>query len=118
MFCILVIWPVLMGMTGLTSYVAVVYSTPINVLSNFSYMSALIVTCVNIAGSKFVTKTTELEGWTARTQIKASIYHFAPMHVHLLCNLPIYPLCDLDVNHSFCPASEGPMSIEAMPSQC
>lgn len=70
MLCILVIWPVLMAVTGFTTYIAVVYSVPINVASNFSYMSAILVTCVNIAGSKLVTKTTEMEGWTSRTQIK------------------------------------------------
>ena len=69
-FCIAVVWPVLMGMTGLTTYIAVVYSVPINVATNFSYMSAIIVTCVNIAGAKLVTKTTEIEGWSGRTQIK------------------------------------------------
>lgn len=65
-----------MGMTGLTTYIAVVYSVPINVASNFSYMSAIIVTCVNIAGSKLVTKTTEIEGWSGRTEIKVHSYFF------------------------------------------
>ena len=71
LICILVVWPVVMGVTGFTTYVAVIYSVPINVASNFSYMSAIIVTCVNIAGSKLVTSTTEMEGWSGRTQIKA-----------------------------------------------
>ena len=73
LFCILGVWPLLMGITGLVTYIAIVYSTAINVASNFSYTSAIIVTCVNIMGSRFVTKTTEMEGWSARTQIKVHL---------------------------------------------
>lgn len=40
---------------------------------HWSYMSPLIVTGVNIAGSKFVTKTTEIEGWSPRTEIKVGL---------------------------------------------
>ena len=45
---------------------------------HWSYMSPLIVTGVNIVGSKFVTKTTEIEGWSPRTEIKVCsiIYAF------------------------------------------
>lgn len=74
-----------MGMTGWTTYIAVVYSRPINVAANFSYMSAIIVTCVNIAGSKLVTKMTEIEGWPSRAETKV---HFMASITDVLWHYP------------------------------
>lgn len=64
------LWPTLMGLTGLATYMAVVHSSKINAACGLSYMSSLIVTGVNIAGSALVTATVDLEGWAPRSQVK------------------------------------------------
>ena len=71
-FSIAVLWPLMMGLTGSTSYVAIVYSSTINKVCRLSYASSVMVAAVNIAGSTLVKITVELEGWAPRTAIKAT----------------------------------------------
>ena len=61
-----------MGLTGVATYLAVVYSSSINAACGLSYMSSLIVTGVNIAGSALVKKTVDLEGWAPHNRVKVS----------------------------------------------
>ena len=71
-FSLLVISPVIIALTGLGTYVAVIYSSTINDLCRWSYMSSITVSAANILGSLLAKKSVEVEGWRPKHIVQVS----------------------------------------------
>ena len=72
-FSLAVLWPMMMGLIGITTYLAIIYSSQISKACHTSYAPSVLVTATNIVGSMLAKSTVELEEWAPRTQIMVTI---------------------------------------------